>query len=168
MLGWTKVKSASKDAGVSERTFRNWLKSGLRHVRLPSGTSLIKYGWIDEYLEKNEVKEDTVGEIVNDVEKKRIEKEIEKLANDMVDVLAKEFVHVAMHPTEAKQIFQELKTLGLVRLFEGKAEARMMLSGRTLLPKLNRPMVIFSNIIFLENRYINYRDSSQDLNKFSS
>ena len=51
MDGWAKIKGAAAYAGVSERTLRKWLKNGLRHARLPSGTVLIKYSWIDEYLE---------------------------------------------------------------------------------------------------------------------
>ena len=55
MIGWLKVKNAAKYADVSERTLRTWLKSGLRHSRLPSGTILIKIEWLDEFLEENEV-----------------------------------------------------------------------------------------------------------------
>jgi len=50
--GWCKVKAAASYAGVSERTFRDWLKDGLKHSRLKTGTILIKYSWIDEYLEQ--------------------------------------------------------------------------------------------------------------------
>ena len=59
MEGWAKIRPASKYAGVSERTLRDWLKYGLRHSRPRSGgTILIKYKWIDEFLERFEVKED--------------------------------------------------------------------------------------------------------------
>ena len=53
--GWAKVKVAARYAGVSERTFRQWLKDGLKHSRLRSGTILVKYEWIDEYLENSAV-----------------------------------------------------------------------------------------------------------------
>ena len=66
MTGWSKIKSAAKYAGISERTMRNWLKDGLKHSRLPSGTVLIKYGWIDEYLEAFAAKEDQVDKIVTE------------------------------------------------------------------------------------------------------
>ncbi len=33
-LGWTKIKTGAEYAGVSERTFRDWLKQGLKHIRL--------------------------------------------------------------------------------------------------------------------------------------
>ncbi len=66
MSGWSKIKSAAKYAGISERTMRNWLKDGLKHSRLPSGTVLIKYAWVDEYLEAFAVKEDQVDKIVNE------------------------------------------------------------------------------------------------------
>ena len=55
MVGWAKIKSGAKYAAVSDRTFRDWIKSGLRHVRLPSGTILVKLAWIDEYLEGFEI-----------------------------------------------------------------------------------------------------------------
>ena len=48
-LGWTKIRTGAQYAGVGVRTFRAWLKQGLKYVRLPSGTILIK--WIDEFLE---------------------------------------------------------------------------------------------------------------------
>jgi len=66
MSGWSKIKSAAKYAGISERTMRDWLKDGLKHSRLPSGTVLIKYAWVDEYLEAFAVKEDQVDKIVNE------------------------------------------------------------------------------------------------------
>jgi|MudIll2142460700_1097286.scaffolds.fasta_scaffold311349_2 excisionase family DNA binding protein len=52
MNGWMKVKAAAQYAGVSERTFREWLQRGLKHARLPSGHILISFGAIDEYLER--------------------------------------------------------------------------------------------------------------------
>ncbi len=51
MRGWGKVKAAASYAGVSDRTVEDWLKDGLRYVQLPSGHRLIKYDWVDEYLE---------------------------------------------------------------------------------------------------------------------
>lgn len=64
---WGGVKAGAKHAGVSERTFRPWLKKGLKHSRLPSGTILIKYSDIDEFLESFAVKNDQVDEIVNEI-----------------------------------------------------------------------------------------------------
>jgi excisionase family DNA binding protein len=49
--GWCKVKKAAAYADVSDRTLEDWLKQGLKFIRLPTGTRLIKYEWIDEYLE---------------------------------------------------------------------------------------------------------------------
>jgi len=66
MDGWVKVKVAAKYAGVSERTFRDWLKCGLRHSRLNTGTILIRYAWIDEYLHDFEEKENQVDGIVDE------------------------------------------------------------------------------------------------------
>ena len=67
LRGYAKVKKASQYAGVSERTFREWLKEGLRHIRLPSGTILIPYSAIDEYLARFEVRENQVDAIVAEV-----------------------------------------------------------------------------------------------------
>lgn len=68
MNGWSKIKSAARYAGVSERTLRTWLKKGLKHSRLPTGTVLIKYEWIDEYLEQFvDKKEDGVNKIVEGI-----------------------------------------------------------------------------------------------------
>jgi hypothetical protein len=67
LRGWLKVRPAASYAGVKERTFRSWFKSGLRHSRLPSGTVLVSIRAIDEYLEKFEVAENRVDAIVNDV-----------------------------------------------------------------------------------------------------
>ena len=63
--GWAKVKEAAKYAGVSERSFRNWLNNGLRHVRLHSRTILIPFAWIDEYLLSFEVTTNQLDEIVD-------------------------------------------------------------------------------------------------------
>ncbi len=51
MKGWGTLKEAAKYAGVSERTLEGWLKSGLRYTQLPSGYRLIKFSWLDEFLE---------------------------------------------------------------------------------------------------------------------
>jgi hypothetical protein len=66
MSGWAKIKAAAAYAGIKERTMRDWLKEGLRHSRLPSGTVLIKYEWIDDYLESFTAKENQVDKIVNE------------------------------------------------------------------------------------------------------
>ena len=65
--GWAKVKEAAKYAGVSVRTLRDWLKDGLRHSRLSTGTILVAYAAIDEYLARFEVHSNQVDDIVNDV-----------------------------------------------------------------------------------------------------
>ena len=64
--GWLKIKDASAYAGVSKRTFEEWLKNGLRYVK-PGGNRLTKPGWIDSYLENFEVKPENVDNIVDDV-----------------------------------------------------------------------------------------------------
>jgi len=62
--GWGKIKAAASYAGIKERTLRSWLKEGLKHSRLPSGTILIKYAWLDEYLEGFQTKTNLVDSIV--------------------------------------------------------------------------------------------------------
>ena len=65
--GWAKVKEAAKYAGVSVRTLRDWLRDGLRHSRLSTGTILVAYTAIDEYLVGFEVSRNQVDDIVNEV-----------------------------------------------------------------------------------------------------
>jgi len=65
MDGWGRIKEGAKHSGVKERTFRGWLKAGLKYSRLPSGTILIRYSWIDEFLEKYQVNENQVDRIVD-------------------------------------------------------------------------------------------------------
>jgi len=67
LRGWKKIKAAAEYGGVSERTMRDWLKRGLRHTRLPTGTLLIRLDWIDEYLEGFADQQNTTEKIVNAV-----------------------------------------------------------------------------------------------------
>lgn len=67
MTGWLKVKNAAKYADISERTLRGWLKAGLRHSRLKTGTILIRRQWIDDYLSGFECQENKVDSIVDEV-----------------------------------------------------------------------------------------------------
>ena len=64
--GWAKVKDAARYAGIGERSFRKWLKDGLRHSRV-RGTILISYAALDEYLMDFEVRDNQVDEIVDEV-----------------------------------------------------------------------------------------------------
>lgn len=65
---WRKVKGQAERLGLTDRTLRPHLKNGLRHIRLPSGTILIKDSWADQYLEQFEVTpDDSVDQIVKDV-----------------------------------------------------------------------------------------------------
>jgi predicted site-specific integrase-resolvase len=56
-------------AGISPRTMRTWLKKGLRHARLPSGTILIKYEAVDEFISKYEEQQNVADLIVAELEK---------------------------------------------------------------------------------------------------
>ena len=69
MKGWAKIMPASQFAGVSPRTMRKWLKEGLRHSRLPSGTIIISFDAIDEFLSSFEVQNDEVNQIVEEISK---------------------------------------------------------------------------------------------------
>ena len=78
--GYCKVKRAALYAGVSQRTFRKWLKDGLRHSRV-RGTTLIRYSWIDEYLARYEVLQNEVDEIVEETLEELRDKENTSSAN---------------------------------------------------------------------------------------
>ncbi len=65
--GYAKVKAAARYAGVSQRTFRDWLKDGLRHIRLRSGTILVPYPAIDEYLARFRASMNQVDDLVDEV-----------------------------------------------------------------------------------------------------
>lgn len=67
MDGWAKIKPAAEYCGVSERLVRSWLKKGLRHTRLPSGTILIKFSHLDEFLEQYEVNSNETDQIVDKI-----------------------------------------------------------------------------------------------------
>ena len=67
MEGWGKVKAGAQYAGISERTFRDWLKQGLKYSQLPSGTILVRFSDIDDYLERFSANDDQVDKIVNEV-----------------------------------------------------------------------------------------------------
>jgi hypothetical protein len=67
MDGWGKIKKSAEYADVSGRTFRKWLKAGLRHTRLPSGTILLKFSWVDQFLQQFEVTEDNSEDLVNKI-----------------------------------------------------------------------------------------------------
>ena len=66
MQGWLKIKEAAAYAGVSKRTFEDWLKQGLRYVK-PGGNRLTKPEWIDDFLTGFEVKPEQVDHIVDEV-----------------------------------------------------------------------------------------------------
>jgi predicted site-specific integrase-resolvase len=68
MDGYAKVKDAARWSGVSVRTFRGWLKDGLPHIRLKTGTILVRYESVGQWLSQFEVKPDnTVDAIVNEI-----------------------------------------------------------------------------------------------------
>ena len=64
---WGKIKRSAQYAGVCDRTLRGWLKEGLVHSRLPSGTVLIKFEEIDKFLESFVVNSNEANAIVDEV-----------------------------------------------------------------------------------------------------
>ena len=66
MPGWMKTRKSCEYADTGERTFRDWLKEGLKHVRY-KGTIYVKPEWIDEFLERHIVNENEVEKVVDEV-----------------------------------------------------------------------------------------------------
>jgi len=69
-LGWCKPSAGAKYAGVSLKVFRGWFGAGLCHVRLENNRILVKYRWIDKYLEQFEVRNEAkqlADELVNEL-----------------------------------------------------------------------------------------------------
>ena len=64
---WGKIKPSAQYAGVCDRTVRYWLKNGLVHSRLPSGTILIKFEEIDKFLESFVVSSNQADALVDEV-----------------------------------------------------------------------------------------------------
>ena len=67
MEGWATIKKAAKYADVSERTFRDWLKNGLKHSRLNAKTIRIRYSDIDEFLDRFQVDDHLLDDLVDSV-----------------------------------------------------------------------------------------------------
>jgi excisionase family DNA binding protein len=70
MDGWGKIKEAASYAGVSPRTVEDWLKQGLKCSHLPSGLRLIKFQWVDEFLERFADSLNRADQIVDEVLRK--------------------------------------------------------------------------------------------------
>ena len=65
--GWGKIKDAASYAGVQPRTFRKWFAEGLRYVKAPTGAILVNLEWIDAFLERHVVDDDSgTDQIVNE------------------------------------------------------------------------------------------------------
>lgn len=67
MQGWAKITQAAKYAGVSERTFRAWLKDGLPYSAPPVGPCIVRFGDIDDYLKRYTASQRKVDEIVDSI-----------------------------------------------------------------------------------------------------
>lgn len=68
--GYARIREAAKYIGLGERTVRSLLKAGeLPHYRLRSGTILIAYGDIDEWIERYKVgyQPDYVEQVVEEI-----------------------------------------------------------------------------------------------------
>lgn len=55
---WGKIPQAAQYAGISVRTMRRWLENGLAHIRMDTGTILIKFEQVDRYLANYSVQKD--------------------------------------------------------------------------------------------------------------
>jgi len=72
MEGWGKIKPAAKYAGVSERLMRDWIKQGLKHSRLRTGTVLIRFSDIDAFLEQFAITSSLADQLVDDIMKESL------------------------------------------------------------------------------------------------
>lgn len=61
---WRKIPDAAKRCGISTRTLREYLKMGLPHVRMPTGTILIKDEAADDFFKQFEI---VIGSEVNQI-----------------------------------------------------------------------------------------------------
>lgn len=64
---WLKLGSVAEYVDASPRTVRKWLKRGLKHSRLQSGTVLVKKEWIDGFLEQFSITNDEADQIVKEM-----------------------------------------------------------------------------------------------------
>jgi len=67
LRGYCQVKPGAVYAGVSARTFRDWLKLGLAHFRLSTGTILVSYADIDTWLSQFRADGSKLDEITEEV-----------------------------------------------------------------------------------------------------
>ena len=67
LRGYSQVRPGAEYAGVSVRTFRDWLKAGLPHFRLSTGTILVAYSDIDAWLEQFRADGSKVDAVVDEV-----------------------------------------------------------------------------------------------------
>ena len=65
--GYGSVRRAAQYVGVSPRTFRDWLKGGLPHFRLSTGTILVAYRDIDNWLARFRVDENRADSLVDEI-----------------------------------------------------------------------------------------------------
>jgi len=67
LKGWLKVSDAAAYLGLCPRTVRTLLSQGLPHSRLPSGRILISIDKANEFLQKHEVMNNKIDDLVNKV-----------------------------------------------------------------------------------------------------
>jgi len=69
LRGWLRIpKEAAEYSAVKPRTLEDWLKSGLRFVKI-RGCRMTKPEWVDDYLMRYEVNQNQVDSVVNEVMK---------------------------------------------------------------------------------------------------
>lgn len=63
---WMKAKTAAEYADVSERTFREWIKMGLRTAKI-GGTVLTNRQWTDDFIKSGERDLNEVDRIADEI-----------------------------------------------------------------------------------------------------
>lgn len=67
MNGWLRIpKNAAGYADVGARTFEEWLRDGLKFVKV-RGCRLTRPDWIDDFLMQHTIDYDRVDKIIDDV-----------------------------------------------------------------------------------------------------
>ncbi len=66
-IGYLTVEAAAEYASVSVRTFRNWIKDGLKHVRVSRKMIRTKPDWIEEYLDQFQEEHHEIEDVINEV-----------------------------------------------------------------------------------------------------
>ena len=67
MKKWLSISEGSEYSGVSEKTFRSWLKQGLRHSRVSAGLIRVRVDAVDDFLQSFETDTNEASRICDQV-----------------------------------------------------------------------------------------------------